>query len=110
MIRKEDLIEAIAECKGVKNPNAHTCSMLASFYTILDHMEQENENFPQVKYSYQADEKEKQVISYDSGTEFSEMLHGKEIESIFTIMDELMTALQVLNPKLYQSVIRKIAE
>lgn len=110
MIRKEDLLEAIAECKGVKNPNANTCSMLASFYTILDHIEQENEKFPQVRYSYQADEKEKQVISYDSGTEFSEILYGKKIENVLPVIDELMTALQVLNPKLYANVIRKMTE
>ena len=109
MIRREDLIEAIAECNGVRNPNADTCAMLASFYTILDHMqESEDEKFPPVRYSYQADEKE--VIGYDSGTEFSDVVYGRSADEILPIIDELMTTLQVLNPKLYQGVLRKIAE
>ena len=43
MIKEEDLQEAIAECQGVRNPNANTCLKLASYYTILDHTKEEEE-------------------------------------------------------------------
>ncbi len=102
MIRKDDLLEAIAECEGVRNPNAQTCMMLSAFYTILDHMDKRPE------YSYSPAPQEE--ITYESGTEFLRAARGKDINEILEIMDELMSTLQVLHPRLYDGVMAKIAE
>ena len=108
MITKHDLHEAIAECEGVKNPNANTCLMLASFYTILDHMDKAN---VVDDYSYAPPPKiEDERVSYDSGTEFAEMVSGMEASKLIEIVDELMSTLQIINPKLYRGVMRKIAD
>lgn len=104
MIRRDDLLEAIAECEGVKNPNSHTCMMLSAFYTILDHMEDEK---PVIDYSFAPAPQEEST--YNSGTEFSDAVQGKDINQLLEIMDELMSTLQVLYPRLYDGVMIKIA-
>lgn len=109
MITEHELLEAIAECQGQRNPNANTCIKLASFYTILDHMDKGSaEQSPQPMYSF-ANETEN-TITYQSGTEFADAIHGKDADEIISIMDELMSTLSVVNPPLYKSVIRRVVK
>lgn len=107
MIKRQDVVEAIAECNGVKKPNAHTCIMLAAFYTILDHIDKEYEEQSPVKYSFES--KPEEEITYNSETEFSQAIQGKEPNDILKIIDELMSTIQVLYPRLYDGVMIKIA-
>lgn len=107
MITKKDLQEAIAECHGVRHPNANTCVKLAAFYTIMDHIEERPEDQPR-GYSYQAPPRLTDEIIYTSGSEFAEAINGKDPQEIWPIIDELMAAIQVLQPKLYAAVLRKI--
>ena len=109
MIKKEDLLEAIAECNGVKNPNAKTCMMLSAFYTILDHMDDQEvpiKQMPDYSFAEPPDEK----INYIGDTEFLQAVQGKDTNEVLEIIDELMTTLQVLYPRLYDGVMIKIAE
>lgn len=109
MITKQDLLEAIAECNGVKNPNAKTCMMLSAFYTILDHMEDEESQFKKVpEYSFA--EPPAETVKYKSETEFGQEVQSKDVNQVLEIMDELMSTLQVLHPRLYDGVMIKIAE
>lgn len=109
MITEHELLEAIAECQGQRNPNANTCIKLASFYTILDHMDKgPAEQNLQPMYSF-ASETEN-TITYQSGTEFADAIHGKDADEIISIMDELMSTLSVVNPPLYKSVIRRVVK
>lgn len=109
MITEKDLQEAIAECKGVKNPNANTCMKLASYYTILDHMADDlKPDFPAADgYSF-AMSGVQPTVEFPGESEFSKMINGKDSAEAWKVMDELMTALQVLNPRLYASVMRKL--
>lgn len=103
MIRNEELLEAIAECQGQRNPNASTCMKLASYYIIQDHMKEPDK--PEVpRYSFAAPP----TITYNSGTEFSEKIKDMSIDDILAVMDELMTTLSVVNPRLYDGVMRKL--
>ena len=102
MITEKQLKEAIAECQGTRNPNANTCLKLASYYTILDHVDKEElERIPQPQYSY-AEPK------YVSETEFGKLVENMSEYDVMVIMDELMSTLLVVNPRLYRSVIRKL--
>lgn len=101
MITEHDLKEAIAECQGVHNPNASTCIKLASYLTILEHMKDEA---PMYSYASPAEN----VINYTSGTEFSETINGKNINKVLEVIDEMMSALQVINPRLYDAVLYKL--
>lgn len=108
MIRKNEVIDAIAECQGERNPNANTCIKLAAYYIILDHLDQPEtakyEPLP-VQYSYDAPKQE-----YQSDTEFFEAVSKLDQYDAMEIVDEIMTTLQVVNPRLYASAMRKIRE
>ena len=105
MIKEEDLLEAIAECQGQRNPNASTCMKLASYYIIQDHIGGKQEGPPTLQYSYASGPEE---VAYSSGTEFSDRIQGMDINEILAVMDELMTTLMVVNPRLYAGVMRKL--
>lgn len=106
MITERDLKEAIAECEGVPKPTANTCIKLAAFYTIQEHLfgkvEETAAQMPMTDYSGH---------SYlNSQTEFAEAVKGMDPESLMPIIDELMETLQIVQPRLYSSVLRKLKE
>lgn len=110
MITEHDLQEAIAECQGRRHPDAATCIKLAAFYTILDHVRGE----PAATYSFAPSPQEGRSmveddeVGYYGESDFLLAVETKSMRRVMAIMDELMTALAVLNPKLYDSVLRKI--
>lgn len=114
MITEHDLQEAIAECEGVRNPTANTCIKLAAFYTIQQHMFGEKDDSSPLQYSFApkptVEDKAESVVDYDGESEFLQVIHGKPAASVWAIIDELMSTLQVINPRLYDGVMRKIAE
>ena len=108
LITEKDLIEAIAECQGQRNPNSSTCIKLAAFYTILDHVREQEEKEPvQHGYSFSpppvAD-----TVTYQGSSDFSNMVYGMDSNTAWSIIDELMDTLSAINPKLYKGVLRKI--
>ena len=110
MIRIEDLQEAIAECEGVRNPNASTCMKLASFYTILNQMQRKEETAVSIPtYSFANEPPtDRAEIQYISDTEFGRTVNGKDPDAVMEVMDELMTTLQVMIPRLYEGVLIKL--
>jgi len=106
MITKQDLEEAIAECQGQRNPNASTCLKLAAFYTIRKELFGEEKKAEQPMYSY-ASEPVETIQSYGD-SEFLEAVNGKNVDDVMPVMDELMDAMKVLQPRIYDSVMRKI--
>lgn len=110
MIKEQDLLDAIAECQGERNPDAKTCIKLAAYYTILNNIKKstENNNKPTEEIpSYSYAEPPMQV-RYDSGSEFSEVIRGLDAEQILDVIDELMDTIMVLSPKLYNATIEKL--
>lgn len=101
MITKHDLESAIAECQGKKNPDARTCIMLASFYTIKREMFGEEIEHPQYSFA--------PAPEYYSDSEFSRMISGKSPSEFLPIIDELMSTLRVLMPRLYDAVLDKLS-
>ncbi len=99
MIREDDLLEAIAECQGEKNPNANTCIKLAAYYTILNNLGTPTHSF--------ASEPAEKVI-YNSGSEFSQAIEGIPVNEVMAVMDELMDTVQILMPKLYYATLEKL--
>lgn len=109
MITEQDLQEAIAECKGIKNPNANTCIKLAAFLIIQKEMYSKKEDpAPALESTYSFDAPPTDTVTYYSTTEFGEAVEGRKADDIWAIMDELMSTLSVLNPRLYAAVLRKI--
>lgn len=100
MITEKDLLEAIAECQGDRHPNANTCIKLAAYYTILNEIRPK-----EMAYSFDSGS---EVIGYESETEFADLIRGRPTDEVMPVMDELMTALSVVNPRMYAGVLRKL--
>lgn len=111
MITEHDLMEAIAECQGERNPNANTCIKLAAFYTIRNELFGKPEQLPvgeSYSYAEAPNELPEITIGYDSGTEFSDAIHGRNPDDIWPWLDELMSTIQVLMPRLYESAMNRL--
>lgn len=106
MITEQDLQEAIAECQGKRNPDASTCIKLAAFLTIQKEMFGPHEqNISHPTYSYAAPN----IIDRVGDTDFLRMVYGADTNDVLGVIDELMTTLQVINPRLYAGVMRRLA-
>lgn len=123
MITKQDLAEAIAECQGQRNPNANTAVKLAAFYTILDHMGGDAIPEPVPPYapvsvpsgrSFASSSVEKKdmpgVIKYAGSSDFSFAVNGKPEGQVLAVFEELMDTIQIMNQRLYDSVMRKLSD
>lgn len=107
MITERDLDEAIAECQGVRNPNADTCVKLASFYVIKDHMRKEEQPVPNSYSMTPAVNHVEETVNIPSKSEFASRVNGLDSNEVMAVMDELMSALEVMNPRLYKSVMNR---
>jgi len=106
LITEQDLEQAIAECQGERNPNAHTCIKLAAYLTIKQALFAEDINVPTTsssQYSF-ADA----AIGHISDSDFAKAIEGRPPEEILPIIDELMSTLQVVNRRLYDAVMLRL--
>lgn len=50
------------------------------------------------------------TVSYDSGSDFSKMVHGKDSTKIWKIVEELVESLSITLPELYNAVCEKFRD
>ena len=114
MIYEKDLDESIARYQGEVNPSIETCCKLAACLTVKKELfgiaEQLERAEDAHSYSYAAAPAEPADthIDYDSGTDFSRAIDGRDPADIWPIVDELVSALQVIQPRLYDAFMRKL--
>ena len=117
MITEQDLQEAIAECEGKRKPDASTCIKLAAFYTIKDNLYPQKKNLeePQLlRYSASPTPLEpitnntEIVVDGYGDTALFTAIEGRNATEVWSIINELMEALEVLNPRLYSGVLQKL--
>lgn len=99
MLTERELLNAIEELERA-TPTYERCQKLVTFYTLYDFMYGDPKN----------NTREKQVVGSYGESEFMNAISGKDSEEMWAIMDELMSTLAVLNPKLYRSVMLKLAD
>ena len=109
MITRESLDEAIAEMNGQRNPDANTCLKLASYYTIKDKLFPDREQPTIEAYSYTPPPPDDR-ISYTSGTDFGQRVSGKASADVLRRIDEVLSSLYVINPPLYNRIIREMED
>lgn len=114
MITEHDLMEAIAECQGERNPNANTCIKLAAFYTIRNELFGKPEpvvaeNATDYSYAAAPAEPVENSIDYYSDTDFSRAIDGRDPADIWPIIDELVSTIQVIQPRLYDTFMRRLS-
>ena len=116
MISEQDLLQAIAECQAERDPDASTCKKLAAYFTIYNQMygkqaaqKPSSISYGMPTYSFDAQHTEKpDIVSIDSGSEFARKVNGRNAAEIWHIVDDLITSLSVINPRLYRLTMRKI--
>ncbi len=108
MITRQDLEAAIAECQGKRDPDAKTCMMLAAFYTIRREMYGEESEAVQSSYSY-APAQDLKGVYIKSDSEFAKMVDGMDLDEFLLIIDELMSTIKIIQPRLYNAVMDKFA-
>lgn len=108
MITERDLQDAIAECQGERHPNANTCIKLAAYFTIYDHLyPKEAEQAEQIPQTIFKTVDEDTIADYGE-SDFYRMIRGKNAADAWAVMNELMDTLQVINPRLYDGVMRQL--
>jgi len=107
VITERDLQDAIAECQGERHPTANTCIKLAAYFTIYDHLypkEIKAEEVPQTIFQTVDED----IVGDYGDSEFYRTIKGRKAEEVWAVMDELMETIQVINPKLYDGVMRQL--
>ena len=105
MITVDELKAAIAECQGERNPNANTCIKLAAYYTILNELQAKPDI---IGYSSAPAPSVSETVDYYSETEFGQLVQNKPIKDVMVVMDELISVISAIQPRLYNGVIRKL--
>lgn len=108
MLTERDLLETIEECKAVRRPTASTCQLMASCYTILDHL------FPDAPRS--VDPAPVQMYSMSSepvetgGSEFVRAARKAGMPRLLAVLDEHMDCVRALYPREYTAIIQRLQD
>ena len=103
MITLREVEEAICEMEAVPDATFETCRKLAVFYILRDYM---GGTLPFSGYSAADGPQEK--IERHGDTEFLEIVAGRNPVGVWSVLDELMSTLQITNPRLYDGVMRRL--
>lgn len=102
MISERELLKAIQECESLPNSSTN-CEKLANLYIIYNQL-----------YGYTDQPLTEKRIEYcvelDSNTDFAKVVNGKRANDAWAVIDELVEALKVIQPRMYDGIIRKISE
>ena len=80
---------------------------MAAYYTILDHITGKTDGMPPVEvpsYTYAA------APTYKSDSDFYKLASDLDYDTIMRVIDELMTTLSAVQPRLYAAVMRKLGQ
>lgn len=101
MFSKRELLEAIDELEA--SPATYqNAEKLATFYSLYDHLYVEKEPMSRIESVREV------TIDRYGDSEFLKAITDKKSEDIWMVMDELMEAIQALNPRLYQATLDRI--
>lgn len=101
MPTKDELLKAIGEVS--KQPDTYTkCQKLATFYILL------NSLYPEEDFKNDVNTQFQSTIPEFGSSEFLQRIKGHDMSSVFSVLDELMDAVKVFNPKLYNNTIQKL--
>lgn len=106
MISERELLEAIKECQTP--PKSYDkCKKLATYFVLLNNL------YPVEKDYKQAVQAQK-LGYFDplsiSDSEFMQAVADKDWSEWLVILDELMDTIHIVEPRLYNAVMRKLRE
>lgn len=118
MLDLREIEQEIAELEIARNHTPSECIFLAALYCIADHKRGKTENYdmlaysqaalPKPIYSRDAEPAISAKVEISGNSEFLRSVTGKDTGEAWAVVDELMDNLKLVNPRVYDSVIRKI--
>lgn len=114
MLDKAEIRKEIARLE-YEESSYHNYAMLADLYTIRRQMQEEEQGSRSARiHAYSGDPStalqaaDSQTVGSYGDSDFLRAIEGKEPSKVWSIMDELMDTLAIVNAKVYQSVMQKI--
>lgn len=95
MFTQAELIDAIEQIHQGRN-SIQNCEKLAAIYTVLDHMYGERKAMIEVSH----DNRIESEVGLYGNTPFLKAISGKPAKDAWLLMDELIEAVTVFNPRL----------
>ena len=109
MLTKAELVDAKEELINAKS-TIQNCEKLAAVCTVLEHLYPENDIIPEFEDNYSGAVISTNIIGNYGDSEFLSEIEGRDLDEIIPLLDELITAVQVVNPRLYASFMRKLVD
>lgn len=109
MITENDLKEAIAKCNGVSKPNETAYILYAAATYLLDRVEKEQAEKPEMRYS-NAPAPIPETVDYYTDTDLSRAIDGKNAADVWDVIEEVFEAVHKIAPRLYEAAIQKLDE
>lgn len=113
MLNLQEIEEAIAELEAGKT-SFGVCARLADLYAVRDHLRGDTPQTYTQDYSFAATPPKTSALpdTYNmyADSEFLEAVEGKDADEAWRVVDDLMDTLRVVNPRVYDSVLRKMKE
>lgn len=102
MFTKSELLDIMEELEN--SPKTfQNIQKLATFYSIYDHLY--GGNIMPVQETVR-----KEVVDDYGDTDFLQAVAGADAREVFMIMDEMVTVIQTLQPRLYEASLQKLRE
>lgn len=103
MISEKELLEAIDKCENNVN-SFQWCEKLAALYTVYDHLYGQPVEYANIRTEAET------VVEVEEDSDFLKAVNGKNAVTVWNIMSELMESVKLIQPRLYDAVMRKINE
>lgn len=103
MFNKSELLNAIDDLE-MSPATYQNAEKLATFYLLYDHLYTRKEPVGRVETV------EEVIIDNHGDSDFLRLIDGKKAHSVWLIMDELIEAVQVLQPRLYEATIEELKQ
>ena len=103
MFTRAELVDAINDIENGKH-SIQNCERLAAIYTVLDHLYEK----PSFNEGYSGDNKVEAEIGLYGKSQFLKLIAGKPSKETWLLIDELIEALSVLNPRLQSNFLDKL--
>ena len=105
MYTNAELTSAIEELENGKHTIQNVIK-LASLYTVRNNMD--GNDIPLIRYSGDTEPVKDDCVGLYGDSDFLRLVHGKKCDEMWLMMNEIMDSVYMLNPRLYNSIMRKI--
>lgn len=103
MFSKNEILDAIDDLEEAP-ATYQNAEKLATFYSLYDHLFVTKEPMNRIESIREV------IIGKYGDSEFMRTIEGKKAEDVWSVMDELLQTIQMLQPRLYNATIEKLKE